>query len=165
MTRKTLTGLLSVILAVAPVAGQTSGNNGSGRDAAPDVSSGAQTFLGAFQAIRDYGLQAVGDSALWDRAVDGLIRELADPYAQVFTPEQFDQFQEDNTGNYAGIGVQITNLNEAITITAVFRGTPAERSGIQVGDLLGAIPPRVGGPMGRGAQPMTRPPWPRQARH
>ncbi len=136
MTRKTLTGLLSVILAVAPVAGQTSGNNGSGRDAAPDVSSGAQTFLGAFQAIRDYGLQAVGDSALWDRAVDGLIRELADPYAQVFTPEQFDQFQEDNTGNYAGIGVQITNLNEAITITAVFRGTPAERSGIQVGDLI-----------------------------
>ncbi len=137
MTRKTLIGLLSAVLVVAPVAGQTAGTNGSVRDnALPSVSSGAQTFLGAFQAIRDYGLQAVGDSALWDRAVEGLIRELADPYAQVFTPEQFDQFQEDNTGNYAGIGVQITNLNEAITITAVFRGTPAERSGIQVGDLI-----------------------------
>ncbi len=137
MTRKTLLGLLMAILVAAPLAGQATGTNGSGRDEdRSTVSSGAQTFLSAFQAIRDYGLQAVGDSALWDRAVDGLIRELADPYAQVFTPEQFDQFQEDNTGNYAGIGVQITNLNEAITITAVFRGTPAERSGIQVGDLI-----------------------------
>jgi len=137
MIRKTLIGLLSAVLVAVPVAGQSAGNNGARRDSAPEsVSSGAQTFLGAFQAIRDYGLQAVGDSALWDRAVDGLIRELADPYAQVFTPEQFDRFQEDNTGNYAGIGVQITNLNEAITITAVFRGTPAERSGLQVGDLI-----------------------------
>jgi len=136
MTRKTLIGLMSAILIATPLAGQSSANTGSSREEGPAVTSGAQTFLGAFQAIRDYGLEAVGDSALWDRAVEGLIRELADPYAQVFTPAEFDQFQEDNTGNYAGIGVQITTLNEAITITAVFRGTPAERSGVQVGDLI-----------------------------
>jgi carboxyl-terminal processing protease len=136
MTRKTFIGLMSAILIATPLAGQSSANSGSGRAEGPSVTSGAQTFLGAFQAIRDYGLEAVGDSALWDRAVEGLIRELPDPYAQVFRPAEFDQFQEDNTGNYAGIGVQITNLNESITITAVFRGTPAERSGIQVGDLI-----------------------------
>ena len=129
-------GLMSAILIATPLAGQSSADSGSGRVEGPSVTSGAQTFLGAFQAIRDYGLEAVGDSALWDRAVEGLIRELADPYAQVFKPAEFDQFQEDNTGNYAGIGVQITTLNESITITAVFRGTPAERSGIQVGDLI-----------------------------
>ena len=89
-----------------------------------------------FQAIRDYSLQELSDSTLWHRAVDGLIRELNDPYAQAFTPEQYNDFQETNTGNYAGIGVQITNLNEAITVTAVFRGTPAEESGLQVGDLI-----------------------------
>ncbi len=137
MNRKTLIGLLSAVLVALPAAAQSSDNTGSTRDGGQEsVSTGAQTFLGAFQAIRDYGLQAMGDSTLWDRAVDGLIRELDDPYAQVFTPEQFDEFQESNTGNYAGIGVQITNLNEAITITAVFRGTPAERAGLQVGDLI-----------------------------
>ncbi len=137
MNRKTLIGLLSAVLVALPAAGQSSGNTRSRQDGGQGtVSSGAQTFLGAFQAIREYGLQAMGDSALWERAVDGLIRELDDPYAQVFTPEQFDEFQESNSGNYAGIGVQITNLNEAITITAVFRGTPAERSGLQVGDLI-----------------------------
>ena len=129
--------VLAALVLALPAAGQSSNNarpnRGGNRGTA---SEGAQIFLGAFQAIRDYGLQAFADSALWDRAVDGLIRELNDPYAQVFTPAEFDDFQETNTGNYAGIGVQITNLNEAITITAVFRSTPAERSGLQVGDLI-----------------------------
>ena len=72
------------------------------------------------------------DSILWDKAVKGLLQELNDPYAQAYNPIEFDQFRESNTGNYAGIGVQITHLNEAITITAVFRSTPAERSFLSV---------------------------------
>ena len=102
----------------------------------PAASPGAQEFLSVFQAIRDYGLQELSDSTLWYRAVDGLIREIDDPYAQAFSPDEYDDFQESNTGNYAGIGVQITTLNEVITVTAVFRDTPAEESGLQVGDLI-----------------------------
>ncbi|RMH15410.1 MAG: S41 family peptidase [Gemmatimonadetes bacterium] len=93
-------------------------------------------FLSAFQAIRDYGLEARSDSALWEAAIQGLVRQIGDPYATVFTPEAYDEFQEENTGSYAGIGVQITSLNDAITVTAVFRSTPAERAGVQVGDLI-----------------------------
>ncbi len=137
MNRKIFVCLSAIVLIALPAAGQSSGDTGSrGGGQQGSVSDGAQTFLGALQAIRDYGLQILGDSALWERALDGLINELDDPYAQVFTPEQFAEFRESNTGNYAGIGVQITNLNEAITITAVFRGTPAERAGLQVGDLI-----------------------------
>ena len=141
MHRKIFVCLSAIALAVAlPAAAQSSSEAERRRTGDQDVvSGGAQTFLGAFQAIRDYGLQILADSALWDRAVDGLIRELDDPYAQVFNPEEFAEFRESNTGNYAGIGVQITNLNEAITITAVFRGTPAERAGLQVGDLIIAV--------------------------
>jgi len=46
------------------------------------------------------------------------------------------QFDEDNTGNYAGIGVQITELNDVVTVTAVFRSTPADQVGMQVGDII-----------------------------
>ena len=137
MIRKTVLGLSSALLLALPSVGQSqdnAGRRGSGRQAA--TAPGAQEFLSVFQAIRDYSLQELSDSTLWHRAVDGLIRELNDPYAQAFTPEQYNDFQETNTGNYAGIGVQITNLNEAITVTAVFRGTPAEESGLQVGDLI-----------------------------
>jgi len=96
----------------------------------------AELFLGTFRAIRNYHLDAHGDSALWDKALEGLIRELDDPYATVFTPDEYSQFEEDNTGDYAGIGVAISLLNDRVTITSVFRGTPADRAGLQVGDRI-----------------------------
>jgi len=140
MIRKTVLGLGLALVLALPSAGQSQDNGGRRRSGGQaSAAPGAQEFLSVFQAIRDYGLQELPDSTLWHRAVDGLIREMNDPYAQAFTPEEYDDFQETNTGNYAGIGVQITNLNEAITVTAVFRDTPAEESGLQVGDLIIAV--------------------------
>ena len=138
MIRKTVLGLTLALVLAMPSAGQSQDNAGPRRGQAVTASE-AREFLSAFQVIRDYGLQIFSDSTLWHRAVDGLIRELNDPYAQAFTPDEYDEFQENNTGNYAGIGVQITTLNEVITITAVFPGTPAEESGLQVGDLIIAV--------------------------
>jgi carboxyl-terminal processing protease len=138
MIRKSALGLILALSLALPSASQSQ-DNGGRRGGQPAASPGAQEFLSVFQAIRDYGLAELSDSTLWHRAVDGLIEELDDPYAQAFTPEQYDDFQENNTGNYAGIGVQIVTLNDAITVTAVFRGTPAEESGLQVGDLIIAV--------------------------
>jgi len=140
MIHKTVLGLALALVLALPSAGQSQDNAGRRRSGGQAVTApGAQEFLSAFQAIRDYGLEILSDSTLWYRAVDGLIRELNDPYAQVYTPTEYDEFQENNTGNYAGIGVQITTLNEVITVTAVFRGTPAEESGLQVGDRIIAV--------------------------
>ena len=140
MNRKTVLGLTLALALALPSVVQSQNNAGgrrAGQTAADDP--GAQEFLSVFQAIHQYSLEVLNDSSLWHRAVDGLIRELNDPYAQVYTPAEYDDFQENNTGNYAGIGVQITTLNEVITITAVFRDTPAEESGLQVGDLIIAV--------------------------
>ena len=140
MIRNTVLGLGLALALALPSPGQSQGNSGRrGAGVSGASSPGAQEFLSVFQVIRDYGLQEHSDSTLWFRAVDGLIREINDPYAQVFTPAEYDDFQENNTGNYAGIGVQITTLNEVITITAVFRDTPAEESGLQLGDLIIAV--------------------------
>ena len=140
MIGKAMLGFVLALGVALPSAVQSQDNaerRRSGGQAA--ASPGAQEFLSVFQAIRDYGLQELSDSTLWYRAVDGLIGEIDDPYAQAFSPDEYDDFQETNTGNYAGIGVQITTLNEVITVTAVFRNTPAEESGLQVGDRIIAV--------------------------
>jgi carboxyl-terminal processing protease len=133
MKRITLLAIAALSTTALPTSAQTQSSEG---DRNRDVAQEAQVFLNAFQVIRNYGLTPMSDSAVWSKALDGLIGELDDPYASVFTPQEFDEFQEENTGNYAGIGVQITQLNERITITAVFRRTPAERAGLQVGDVI-----------------------------
>ena len=134
MILRILLCLLTTVLIVQPAASQSSNNYRGGLNRG--VSPGAQMFLSAFETIRNYGLEQIPDSLLWEKAVKGLLQELNDPYAQAYNPVEFDQFQESNSGNYAGIGVQITQLNESITITAVFRSTPAERSGLIVGDRI-----------------------------
>jgi carboxyl-terminal processing protease len=101
-------------------------------DAVPE----SQVFLGALRSILDYHQTTFSDSTLWEEALEGLIEGLNDPYAAVFTPEEFGTFQEENTGDYAGIGVQITRLRERVTVTAVFRQTPADLAGLIVGDEI-----------------------------
>lgn len=95
-----------------------------------------QRFLSTFDSIRQSAVDEPGDPMLWRGAVWGLIAALNDPYGQVLSPRRVDEFQEATTGNYAGIGVAIQLLNDQITVTAVFRGFPAERVGIQVGDVI-----------------------------
>ena len=78
----------------------------------------------------------VPDSVLWEAAMDGLIDALDDPYAELFTEQESEVWEEETTGNYSGIGLQITLLNDEITVTAVFRGFPASEHGITVGDVI-----------------------------
>ncbi|MDZ7779688.1 MAG: S41 family peptidase [Gemmatimonadota bacterium] len=98
--------------------------------------SGPAVLTDAIDAISSMHMEEFDDSLLWEGAIDGLIAALDDPYAEIFTPEEADEWEEATTGNYSGIGLQITLLNEAVTVTGVFRGFPASEMGIQVGDVI-----------------------------
>ena len=50
-------------------------------------------------------MDAFSDSTLWEAAIDG-IPALDDPYAEIFTPQEAEAWEEDTTGNYSGIGLQ-----------------------------------------------------------
>ncbi len=128
--------LALTLAAPLPVAAQDA--SAPMRQSAPTGSGAeeAQIFVSALRAISQLSQKSLSDSTLWTNALDGLIESLNDPYASVFTPSEVDQFEEANTGNYAGIGVQITELDDLVTVTAVFRGTPAEQVGMQVGDII-----------------------------
>lgn len=131
--------LAALAVLVPPVAGQTGGSPGQRTSRFPPVdleSAEAQVFLQALSAISNFHSSALADSALWGRALDGLLEQLDDPYATIYTPAEYDRFQETNTGNYAGIGVQITMMDSRVTVTAVFRDTPAEGVGVLVGDRI-----------------------------
>jgi carboxyl-terminal processing protease len=138
MLRRTTPILTLLILALFGLGeGQVTDSTragGGAQGSTPPTES--QVFLGAFQNILTYHQTTFNDSTLWEQALEGLIEGLNDPYATVFTPEEYGEFEEDNTGDYAGIGVQITQLNDRVTVTAVFRRTPADEVGMVVGDQI-----------------------------
>ena len=63
---------------------------------------------------------------------------LGDPYTYYYTKEELQELFEEDSGTYSGIGVMIQQDPEtmSITITNVFKGSPAEAAGLKIGDVL-----------------------------
>lgn len=121
---------LGFAFGVSAVAGQAMDSRTM--DAPPEV----DVLASAVNAISRMHMESFSDSVLWEAAIDGMIDALNDPYAELFTPREAEAWEEDTTGNYSGIGLQITLLNDEITVTAVFRGFPASEHGLNVGDVI-----------------------------
>ena len=76
--------------------------------------------------------------ALIENATRGLLYGLGDPYSFYYNEDEWKEMWEDDEGEYAGVGMELLGnaLDYSVTITRVFRDTPAERAGIHKGDIL-----------------------------
>lgn len=68
--------------------------------------------------------------------IQGLAASLNDPYTFFLPPVEQKQFEEDLSGEFSGVGMEIEIKNEVLTVVAPLKGTPAERAGIKPGDLV-----------------------------
>jgi len=75
---------------------------------------------------------------LLEGAKRGMVEALDDPYSYYYNAEQFSDMWEDDEGEYAGIGIQISAsyITELCTIIRAFEGSPAAQAGLRKGDVL-----------------------------
>lgn len=67
----------------------------------------------------------------------GMLVALQDPYSYYMTKQELSQFLQDTEGNYVGIGIEVKlNENNQIVINKIFEGSPAEKSGLKVNDII-----------------------------
>jgi carboxyl-terminal processing protease len=66
----------------------------------------------------------------------GLVQGLDDPYSAYLTQDQFDMTLSDIAGEFEGIGAYVGSENGMITIIAPIPDTPADKAGIQPGDIV-----------------------------
>jgi carboxyl-terminal processing protease len=76
---------------------------------------------------------------LYEKAARGLVKELNDPYTELFTPKQLEEFSRNTNGRYAGIGMEISKVGDYVTVNKVFPNSPAEGGGVQEGDKIALI--------------------------
>jgi carboxyl-terminal processing protease len=69
-------------------------------------------------------------------AVEGLLHELGDPHTTFMTAEDYAELRMSTTGEYGGLGIQISERDGWITVLSPLPGTPAERAGIIAGDRI-----------------------------
>lgn len=69
-------------------------------------------------------------------AIQGTVDSLDDPYSDFLDPKEAAQFEEELTGNYEGIGAELTMRNDKLTIVSPLKNTPAEKTGLLAGDQI-----------------------------
>ena len=69
-------------------------------------------------------------------AISGLMSSLNDPYSVFMDPEETKSFNEEISGNFSGVGMEVGIKDEVLTVIAPLKNTPAERAGIKAGDKI-----------------------------
>ncbi|MEX0909716.1 MAG: S41 family peptidase [Candidatus Paceibacterota bacterium] len=75
------------------------------------------------------------EQRLWS-SIEGLAASFNDPYTVFFPPKESKEFQEEISGNFEGVGMEVGIKEERITVVAPLKGTPAEEAGVEPGDLI-----------------------------
>lgn len=104
-------------------------------DESQDISQTLDTY---HSLIEKYYLGEIDEEGLKEGAIKGYIEGLNDPYTEYISKEDMEDYLEDTMGNFVGIGiymVQDTDSNR-IMVLAPIKNSPAEKAGIQPGDLI-----------------------------
>ena len=81
----------------------------------------------------DAGLSA--EDRVWG-AIQGLAESYDDPYTSFLPPVENEMFEEEISGEFGGVGMEIGKRDGLITVIAPLKDTPADRAGILAGDKV-----------------------------
>ena len=75
---------------------------------------------------------------LIESAINGMLRSL-DPHSAYLNPDDFQDMQVSTSGEYGGIGIEVTIRDEMVTIVSPIADTPGEAAGLESGDRIIAV--------------------------
>lgn len=94
-----------------------------------------QKFTRLIDYVKEYYVNAVDDNTLFENAMRGMLSGL-DPHSMYFNKEEFTGLKENTTGKFGGLGIEFLPEDGFLRVIAPIDNTPAEKAGIQSGDLI-----------------------------
>ena len=106
----------------------------------PPARANARLFDQVFSLVSRQYVDSMQGTDLLSRAARGLVRELHDPYTELFSPRESEEFARGTNGRYGGTGMLLGEEDEhVVAVQRVFPNTPAEEAGVREGDRIVAI--------------------------
>jgi len=106
------------------------------RGGSTGLPDGERLFDQVVSHVRRYYVDSVSTPELFDKAMQGMLEELGDPYSLYLRPDRLKRLNETTSGNYTGLGVQVDIRDGLPTVLSTLPGGPAERAGLQSGDRM-----------------------------
>ena len=102
---------------------------------AEDRYADLQNFTKVLNYVQQYYVEEVDTKKLIYGAIKGMLREL-DPHTNFLPPEIYKDFESETSGEFGGLGIEISVQNGVLTIISPIEDTPAWEAGIQAGDKV-----------------------------
>lgn len=84
-----------------------------------------------------YDKKAIDPQKMYYGAIQGMVAAIGDPYTVFLPPDSQKSIQEQLGGSFEGVGMQLEyNKNNQIVVSAPLKDTPADKAGIQAGDII-----------------------------
>jgi len=69
-------------------------------------------------------------------AIKGMVTSLGDPYTTFFTPKETEELEEELSGKYEGVGMEVGIRDKKVIVISPLEGTPAQEAGLKPGDKI-----------------------------
>jgi len=146
---------LAVLLLAAPLAqAQTSPAQSAAKkpaDSAPAAASSVpdrvdlddvRNFSRVYEIVRQAYVEPVDNKTIMKAAISGMLSGL-DPHSEYLDKDGLAELNEDTTGQYGGLGIEVLQVDGTLRIIAPIDDTPASRAGIKPGDTIVKIDGKV----------------------
>ena len=92
-------------------------------------------FANIYGRVKQDYVEPVSDRELLDHAIRGMLEGL-DPHSAYLDEEDYKEVQEGTSGEFGGLGIEVGMEDGFIKVIAPIDDTPAQKAGIQAGDLI-----------------------------
>lgn len=121
------------------VASAKENSNESSKESAPrDKYENLQVFAKVLNLVQQYYVEQVDLQKLIYGGIKGILNEL-DPHTSFLSPEVFTEFENETSGEFGGIGIEMSIQNSVLTVLAPIEDSPAWKAGIKGGDKIVTI--------------------------
>jgi len=94
-----------------------------------------RVFAEAFDRVSSAYVEEIDDRTLLENAIKGMLSQL-DPHSSYLDRDTFTDLQENTTGNYGGLGLEVGMEDGFVKVISPMDETPAAKAGVQPGDLI-----------------------------
>ena len=100
-----------------------------------DIYKKIDLFGEVLEKINEEYVDEINQSESMDSAINGLLQSL-DPYSAYMSPEIFNEMQTETSGEFGGLGIEVTMESGVVKVISPIDDTPASKAGIKAGDYI-----------------------------
>ena len=92
-------------------------------------------FSEVLEKIQEEYVDEIDQSEVMDSAINGVLQSL-DPYSSYMNPEIFEEMSTETSGEFGGLGIEVSMEAGVVKVIAPIDDTPASRAGVKAGDYI-----------------------------